>query len=74
MHTMKQNRTTATVYYDARNPGWVLRHTDYDDDGEAVLGRIAMDEQLIDASTQQEAMEQARRFFGSRAAEIIWEL
>lgn len=68
--------TRATVYYDATsdesNPGWVLRHTDYDDDGEPIMGRIAMDEQL-DAETEDGARAEARDFFGRRADSVIWE-
>lgn len=68
--------TRATVYHDATsdpaNPGWVLRHTDYDASGEPILGRIAMDEQLS-AETEDEARVQARKFFGRRSDSVIWE-
>jgi hypothetical protein len=58
---------TIVVYYDdtsdPANHGWVTRCTEFDGREQAILGRIAMDEQL-DATTLDEALREAAEHWG----------
>ena len=64
---------TIIVYYDdttdPANPGWVTRCTEHDDRGQPILGRTAMDVQL-DASTADEAVEEAAAHWGCEPSEV----
>ncbi len=62
------------VYYDDQhgpNSGYVARCTEYED-GEAVGGRIAMDEPL-DATDHDEAIREAARHWGVEPAAVKYD-
>lgn len=64
-----------TVWYDDRSgvePGWVARCTDFDETGESIMGRIAMDEP-VDAESVEDAIVEASRYWGVPEDEVTEE-
>ena len=64
-----------SVWYDDRSgvePGWVARCTEYED-GQPVMGRIAMDEPIDYADTADEARQAAADYYSVDVATVIVE-
>lgn len=74
MTTRHYSKRTIIVYYDdtsnPQNPGWVTRCTEFDDDKQPILGRIAMDEPL-DATDLDAAIDEAATFWGCPHDEVV---
>ncbi len=70
---MTTERTTVAVWFDDRTgveEGWVIRTTDYDDDGSPIMGRIAMDDPLDYCDDEDQAREIAAERYRLDPADV----
>ena len=69
----KAHSKEVEVYYDNRHgvePGWVSRCTEFDEDGQSILGRACMDEPAEYADSADEAVEFAANWWGVKAEDV----
>ena len=71
---MQAARRTIVLYWDDSsdpdNPGYVARCTEFDEHGQPILGRIAMDQQ-VESMRLDEAIQEAALYWSCAEEEVV---